>query len=258
MNILRLEWTNINKVLTVPFVTSQKDTDNGPSGPGGAVAVVGTVASQQEVPGLGVSVYFLCGVWGRTGAARHTRHHHNCTTSSVFMCGVKSAKCLITSSVMTMQQRRWQNCSLWQKKPTGDTKFSLHQLVGLFIISNDTMYSTVYSSFLFFKLAIVGDAFFFGIVNSENDKMHFRKLLIQAVYDQGEGSRSDPLLFTFFFFFFFLNNTCHLIVLSLWYLHRYSRLSFITSRDLLGLFFFLFIFFNVLSHSFLKELYLQP
>lgn len=83
MNVLRLERTNINKVLTVPFVTSQKDTDNGPSGPGGAVAVVGTVASQQEVPGLGVSVYFLCGVWGRTGAARHTQHHHNCTTSSV-------------------------------------------------------------------------------------------------------------------------------------------------------------------------------
>lgn len=90
-------------------------------------------------------------------------------------------------------------------KKNPQTQHSLHQSVGLFIISNDTMYSTVYSSF--FK-SLSEEMHFFGgrgrgVVNSGNDKMHFRKLLKQAVYDQGEGSRSKPLLFTFFFFFFF-------------------------------------------------------
>lgn len=72
---------------------------------------------------------------------------------------------------------------------------------------------------LLFLLAIRGDAFW--IVNSENDKMHFRKLLIQAVYDQGK-EQIEPALAHLLFF---LNNTCHLIVLSLSYLHRYSWLS---------------------------------
>lgn len=49
----------------------------------------------------------------------------------------------------------------------------LYQLVGLFIISNDTECT------LLFSFAIIGDAF--SVVNSENDKMHFREILTSSV-----------------------------------------------------------------------------
>lgn len=88
----------------------------------------------------------------------------------------------------------------------------LHQLVGLFIFSNDTKCT------LLFSLAFIRDAFW--IVNSENDKLPFRELLTSSVWPgkraDGSCSRSPTLSF-------FSNNTRHLKVLSLSYLHKYSR-----------------------------------
>lgn len=83
----------------------------------------------------------------------------------------------------------------------------LHQLVGLFIISNDTKCT------LLFSLAIIGDAFW--NVNSENDKMHFRTPYKQCMTRERADCTCScsPTL---------LNNACHLIILSLSYLHRYS------------------------------------
>lgn len=83
----------------------------------------------------------------------------------------------------------------------------LHQLVGLFIISNDTKCT------LLFSLAIIGDAFW--IVNSENDKMHFITPYKQCMTRERADCTCScsPT---------FLNNVCHLILLSLSYLHRYS------------------------------------
>lgn len=73
---------------------------------------------------------------------------------------------------------------------------------------------------------------------------------LQAVYDQGKEQIVPALAHLCFF-----NNTCHLIVLSLSYLHRYSWVPHSPPAE--TYWFFVFVF-NVLSHSFLKELYLQP
>lgn len=200
------------------------------------MVVVGT--SQQEVHGLDVSVRFLCGVWGES--VPHTTRRAPSQLYNFTCLHVWGETCNVPNCHDDAVARRKKKCSHRQKK-TPEATQSSHFISWLVYLSLAMTPCTLLFILLFFFLTRYCRRciFFFGIVNSENDKMHFRKLLIQAVYDQGEGSRSDPLLFTFFFFFF-LNNTCHLIVLSLWYLHRYSRLSFIADRDLLGLFFCLF------------------
>lgn len=76
------------------------------------------------------------------------------------------------------------------------------------------------------------------------------------MYDQGK-EQTVPALAHLMFYFYFLNNTCHLIVLSLSYLHRYSRVprSSPAGTCLAFLGFFCFVFFFLMCYHifFLKN-----
>lgn len=107
------------------------------------------------------------------------------------------------------------------------TQTLLRQLGGLFIISNDIMYSTVRSCY---------NRRIWNCKQWEWPNAFQKSPYLSSVWPGTGADLTRPCLPCCRFVF----NTCHLIVLSLSYLHRHSWLAFITSRDT---FFFLSIFY---------------